>query len=132
MSGARLLTIMTEEFTTQIGRRRDSRLRVEVPARLVTLSGHHNASLCDLSQSGAQFRTSTELKCGEEGVLTWLDFETFGQLVWVRNGFAGMEFDELIVPDALIQTRDRADYGLAKSEERIEYERARNWFRGYR
>lgn len=114
------------------GRRRDSRLRVELPARLLTLTANVRASLCDLSQSGARLRHEGPLDRGEEGVLRWLEFETFGQIVWSRGGFAGLEFDGLLAPAILLETRDRADYGLVPDEKREAYARARDWYRGYR
>ncbi len=114
------------------GRRRDSRLRLGVPAQLITLSGQCSASLCDLSQSGAHLRTKGVLERGEDAVLSWLGFETFGRIVWTHDGEAGMEFDELLAPAILIQTRDQVDLGIAPSSEQAAYESARNWYLGLR
>ncbi len=112
-----------------VGRRRDSRLRLSVPAQLITLSGQFNASLCDLSQSGAHLQSRGQLSCGEDAVLTWLGFEAFGRIVWAGEGEAGMEFDELLAPAVLIETRDQVDLGYAPSVKQAEYEAAkRNWY----
>lgn len=121
---------MTEEESKTIGRRRDSRLRLEVPAKVIALGGQFSASLCDLSQSGARFRIDQPLKMGEDAVLTWLEYETFGRVVWSASGQAGLEFDELIDEEVLFRTRDLMDHGAIKSDERIHYEKARAWFTG--
>jgi hypothetical protein len=120
---------MYEKLSGMVGRRRDSRLRLNVPAQLITLSGKVHASLCDLSQSGAHMRFHGQLSCGEDAVLSWLGFETFGRIVWASNGEAGMEFDELLDPAILIQTRDQVDQGLAPSFKQAEFDAAaRSWF----
>jgi PilZ domain len=112
-----------------VGRRRDSRLRLSVPAQLITLSGQYNASLCDLSQSGAHLQSRGQLACGEDAVLSWLGFEAFGRIVWASDGEAGMEFDELLPPAILLQTRDQVDLGYAPTVKQAEYDAAaRSWY----
>ena len=113
------------------GRRRDGRLRVEIPGHLITLDGKPRIALCDVSQSGARLRSSANLQMGEDGILTWLGYEAFGRIVWIAKGYAGIEFEELLPPDILIKTRDIVDQGLAPKEENIAYEAARNWYTGY-
>jgi len=115
-----------------IGRRRDSRLRVGVPAQIITLHGQFTASLADLSQSGAHIRTKGGLVRGEELVVTWLGFEAFGTVVWTALGEAGLEFDEPLAVPILLQTRQQVDQGLAPSSEQAAYEGARSWYMGYR
>ena len=115
-----------------IGRRRDSRLRVGVPAQIITLHSQFTASLADLSQSGAHVRTAGKLTRGEELVITWLGFEAFGTVVWAALGEAGLEFDEPLPVPILLQTREQVDLGLAPSAERAAYEGARSWYMGYR
>jgi len=115
-----------------IGRRRDSRLRVGVPAQIITLHGQFTASLADLSQSGAHIRTRGELVRGEELVVTWLGFEAFGTVVWAAPGEVGLEFDEPLPVPILLQTRQQVDLGLAPSAEQAAYEGARSWYMGYR
>lgn len=119
---------MLDKLTGMVGRRRDSRLRLGVPAQLITLTGQCGASLCDLSQSGAHLRANGTLVRGEDAVLSWLGFEAFGQIVWAGDGEAGMEFDELLTAAILIQTRDQVDLGLAPSTKRADYETARDWY----
>lgn len=123
---------LTKGVAGAIGRRRDSRLRVGVPAQLITLHGQFTASLCDLSQSGAHIRAKGDLFRGEDAVLLWLGFEAFGKIVWASNGEGGLEFDEMLAPAILIQTRDQVDLGHAQTAEQAAYEGARSWFMGYR
>ncbi len=115
-----------------VGRRRDSRLRLGVPAQLITLSGQSSASLCDLSQSGAHVRAKGVLERGEDAVLTWLGFEAFGRIVWAGDGEAGLEFDELLAPAILIATRDQVDLGFAPSTRQADHDQARDWYLGSR
>lgn len=123
---------MVSKLGGMIGRRRDSRLRVGVPAQIITLHGQFSASLADLSQSGAHIRTRGDLVRGEELVVTWLGFEAFGSVVWAVAGEAGLEFDEPLPVPILLQTREQVDMGLAPSAEQAAYEGARSWYMGYR
>ena len=69
---------------------------------------------------------------GEDAVLLWLGFEAFGKIVWVDNGEGGLEFDEMLAPAILIQTRDQVDLGQIQSADQAAYEGVRSWFMGYR
>ncbi len=122
--------IMGTQTIPTTGQRRDSRLRLALPARMVTLGGYSSVLLADLSQSGArvQLHEGEVLKPGAQGMLSWLGYEAFGAVVWCRYGFAGMEFDELLPADILLDTRERVDRGLALSEQQLDYLKAREWF----
>ncbi len=123
---------MVQKIGGMIGRRRDSRLRVGVPAQLITLHGQFTASLADLSQSGAHIRTKGRLVRGDEAVVTWLGFEAFGTIVWAASGEGGLEFDEFLPEAILIQTRQQVDQGIAPNAEQAAYDGARSWYMGYR
>jgi hypothetical protein len=116
----------------QTGRRKAGRLRVELPAQLLTLDGHPKASLCDVSRSGARLRPSVPLKVGDEVVVYWLNFDAFGHVVWAKDEFVGMEFYDPLDEDILLKTREIIDYGLDPGEEGAAREAARNWYLGYR
>lgn len=124
--------IMHDPELHQIGRRRDSRLRVVMPATLVTIMGTHRVKLCDISQSGAHVRADEVLHRTGDAVLSWLHYEVFGRIVWASNTQAGIEFDQLLSPEALFTTRDIVDFQLAPDEEREHYELTRAWYQGYR
>lgn len=123
---------MVRKIGGMIGRRRDSRLRVGVPAQLITLHGQTTASLADLSQSGAHIRSKGKLVRGDQAVVTWLGFEAFGTIVWAASGEGGLEFDELLPEAILIQTRQQVDQGIAPSAEQAAYDGVRSWYMGYR
>jgi len=116
-----------------IGRRRDSRLRLHIPAQVATIHTTQKAELLDLSQSGAHVALSEPVIQGGDALLTWLNFEAFGRIVWASPTQAGIEFDELLAPAALLITRDLADQLVPKDERRRENnEAARTWSEGYR
>ena len=123
---------MSPETHHRIGRRRDSRLRLHLPARIITIHGNWQAQLLDLSQSGAHLEVSERLMKGGDAVLNWLQFEAFGRIVWTTATQVGMEFDELIAPATLVVTRDLADQHTAKEAKRIAIEAARAWYHDYR
>lgn len=112
------------------GRRRDSRLRLRrgVPATLLTLDGQVTASLLDLSFSGAHVRANFAFRTGQQMMLWWLDFETFGTVVWARGTEAGIEFDEPLPTATILRTREEVDLGKVKSAEELARERARDWY----
>ena len=124
--------IMGAEQPLHIGRRRDSRLRVTVPARLITLTGHHKVALRDISQTGAKLSVPEQVRAGDDGVLEWLDFETFGSIIWTGGGFAGIAFDEELPVGALLTTRQKFDQGAFKTEEDIAREQAAEWCLGFK
>ena len=89
------------------GRRRFARLEVGIGAWLETLDGKQSVRLVDLSQGGAQLILSVPEE-GGTGVLTWLDFETFGELAWQDGAQIGLTFDKPLSPGCLAETRRRA------------------------
>ena len=89
------------------GRRSFARLEVGIAARFTTLGGEQPIRLVDLSQNGARLILSRPDEAGA-GVLTWLDFETFGELAWQEGDTIGLAFDTLLTPGCLAQTRLRA------------------------
>jgi hypothetical protein len=88
-------------------RRAHSRLHVEIEASLDTLDGRQKVRLVDLSQAGAHVVLSTP-ETVTEGVLRWLDFDTFAITVWQREDDVGLKFDRLLAPHVLEATRQRA------------------------
>ncbi len=114
------------------GRRRDSRLRLAIPARLETIHGTYPAALLDLSQSGAHIRVDEPLGKGVDAILFWLQFEAFAGVVWSTPTHAGLEFDELIAPAVLLDTRDLAERNTRDEDRRDAFEAARAWYHGHR
>ena len=123
---------MLQPILHPIGRRRDCRLRLTIPARVETIHGNYLAVLLDLSQSGAHFRVDEPLGSGGDALLLWLGFEGFGRIVWSTTHHAGLEFDEMLPPATLIATRDLAEKDTRKDDHRQAFETARSWYHGYR
>lgn len=88
------------------GRRQDSRLRLHLSARIVTLSGTRAASLLDLSRHGTKVAVPEPLPAGADVVLEWDRFEAFGRVVWCRNGLAGVTLDEPLSEPVLLASRN--------------------------
>lgn len=88
-------------------RRAHARLRLGIPARLVSLDGQQWVTLVDLSQSGAKLLLASPDKVSG-GLLRWLEFEAFGDPAWQRGDQLALRFDEPIDPAWLIETRQRA------------------------
>ncbi len=116
----------------QIGRRRDSRLRLNIPARLETIYGNVKVVLIDLSQSGGHLLTGEKQLCGKDAVLGWLQYEAFGRIVWSTDRQAGLEFDGMLTPQTLLATRDAAERDPRKEEQREAFLAARAWYNGHR
>lgn len=119
------------EPNSSYGRRRSGRLRAELAARFNTLSGIELLSICDLSLLGARLRPHGDTKVGTEGILTWLEYEAFGEVKWARGGFVGIEFEEPLSKQTLLDTRELFECGEAPDEERFEALQAQRWFQQY-
>ena len=92
-------------------RRAYSRLRLGIPARLLSLEGLQWVTLVDLSQSGARLTLGARGKI-TGGLLSWLGFEAFGDPAWQADDELALHFDEPIAPAWLVETRRRAPVEL--------------------
>ena len=90
-------------------KRKAGRLRLRLPAQVISHRGAVRAVLCDLSEGGAKIFTRSELVCGRDLVLQWEGSEAFGTLIWQRDGFYGIEFDEPTSSATLAETRQLQD-----------------------
>ena len=115
-----------------VGRRKRSRLRARLAAKLVTLDGSRNTVLLDLSLTGARIKAAPNLCPGREGVLSWSCHEAFGTIVWVAHGLCGMEFDEPLDPAVLLATRDLDATSRLPSDRDLERNLLREWVDGER
>ena len=87
------------------GRRRHSRLRLHLPARLMTITSTFPVTLLDLSQTGARIKADTYQVAGD-AVLTWDRFEVFCRIAWIGGEQCGLDFEEPIGQDILLVTRN--------------------------
>lgn len=91
------------------GKRKAGRLRLRLPAQAISHRGTVRVVLCDLSEGGAKVFTGAELVCGRDLVLQWDGREAFGAIIWQRDGFYGIQFDEPMSGPALVEIRHLQD-----------------------
>jgi len=90
-----------------ICRRQAPRIRLGMPAKLITLDRHLAVTIDDMSEGGARL-TLPEPRAFAVGVLRWLDFHAFAEVRWTRECIVGLQFASPISPEVLGQTRDCA------------------------
>lgn len=111
-----------------VGRRRHSRLRVHLAARLITLEGTLPVTLIDLSFRGGKVMLGTPiLRRGASAVLSWGSFEAFCTVAWTHGESCGLDFETPLKPQVLIATRDLADATPRVDANRVA---AKSWVTG--
>ena len=88
-----------------VGRRISARLRLFLPATLVTLHGHQNCWIENLSRSGARLANAAPPPVGSYGVVKVQDIENFGKVVWRSANRFGLAFDQLLTQQQLVALR---------------------------
>jgi len=112
-----------------VGRRSAPRLRLSIPARLVTVSETRRCVLLDVSRTGAQIGLAKPLGVGEAGFLTFADLEVFGGVIRSSQGSNGLEFDVELSDDDVLGIRHFAD-NYHYDERRALMDEARAWVTG--
>jgi hypothetical protein len=89
-----------------IGRRRESRLRVRLPARLITLEGTVTALMADISEHGAHLCGDLPaVRRGADVVLQWAGGEAFGAVVWIGQRQWGVQFHDPLSTEEIRKAR---------------------------
>lgn len=109
------------------GKRRNSRLRVRLPAKAVLLDGEFRVALHDLSQNGARIGHEKLPQLRGDVLLEWCGFEAFGRVVWSKPALSGIAFYDAI-PNAWVLLTRNLD---ASGEVPNESEAARNHARAF-
>lgn len=112
------------------GRRHCSRLRVRLPARLVTHTETRRVILADLSLTGARLLTQGALRDGQEAVLEWDRHEAFGAVVWQEGPACGLLFFDPIDEATLMATRGIDDAARLPQDRELVRQIARQWVEG--
>ncbi|MEM9501014.1 MAG: PilZ domain-containing protein [Pseudomonadota bacterium] len=112
-----------------VGRRAAARLRLSIPARLLTVCETQRCVLLDLSRNGARVGLRRPLEVGDAGFLLFADFELFGGVVRSAKGINGLEFDVRLSDDDVLKVRRLAD-GYAFDERRALRAEVREWVEG--
>lgn len=96
-----------------IGRRSAPRLRLSIPARLVSLYANHRCILVDLSRTGAQIGLESPLRNGEGAFLQLAGIDQFGTIVRCskgpNGGTNGLEFEFPLKDEAVVALRQYAE-----------------------
>ncbi len=112
-----------------VGRRRAARLRVSVPAKLITVTGTQRCLLIDVSRTGAQIALSRPLSIGDAGFLQVGGLELFGSTIREGAGANGLDFDvEMSDEDVLVIRRYAETYQM--DERKALMAEARKWVTG--
>jgi hypothetical protein len=119
--------LTTADTIDHMPRRGKARLRTGIPAALVTMDGRQEISLVDLSESGAGLVVKDGWRING-GVLKWMDYEVYGSVVRRGDKDIGLQFEEPIEHDWVLNTRQ---WLPALGDEKAEMRRfARDWVKG--
>ncbi len=127
---SRMKRMRDESGQDRVGRRERSRVRLRLPARLITLDATQTATLADLSLTGARLIATGPVRVGEDAIVQWDHYEAFGRVVWTRDGQCGVCFDTMITPNMVIAARDLHDSVLRKGGLDEYREAALSWVNG--
>ena len=122
---------LSSNRVSPIGRRGASRLRLALPARLVTTCASVPCTLQDLSRTGARVRLAKPLCVGEACFLQFFDNKVFVVVVRQQSETNGLEFDCPISEEDVIQVRAYAE-NIDAVERRSVRSDARKWVSGSR
>lgn len=112
-----------------VGRRSAPRLRLSIPARLVTVSETRRCVLLDVSRTGAQIGLAKPLDVGDAGFLRFADLEVFGAVIRSSTGSNGLEFDVEMADDEVLAIRRFAE-SYQYDERQALMDEARAWVMG--
>lgn len=116
-----------------VGRRSAPRLRLSIPATLISLHGHRRCILIDLSCTGAQVGLEMPLRMGEGAVLQIAGIEPFGEVVrrveGQHGGVNGLVFDPPITEDEVLGVRAYSER-FRDDEMRALRDEVRRWVMG--
>ncbi|MEM1410005.1 MAG: PilZ domain-containing protein [Pseudomonadota bacterium] len=129
MGGFPFVASTDENPPTKVGRRAAARLRLSIPARLVTVVGTRKCVLIDVSRCGAQIALEHPLDSGDGGILSFAGFEVFGCVIRRDKGVNGLEFDPHLTEDDVLCVRRFAEK-LDRDERGCLLENARAWTGG--
>jgi hypothetical protein len=94
---------------SEVGRRRRARLRLNLPAKLVTTQFTCPASILNISEQGIGVVSEIPLKAGSIVVLQFLEFELFCTVAWAKGRRAGLAHDAAITSEIILLLRIVAD-----------------------
>lgn len=126
-----MATAFTSADTTPLvrGQRGHARVRIGVPARLVTMNGTSSCVLIDVSQSGARVCAAEPPRVGATVIVERISPELFGTVEWQRGDKFGVRFDTMLTLDDVVQLRQLGDLEPQRARTDL-YAHARRWVTG--
>ena len=118
-----------EPVVPSVGRRESRRVRVYLPASIQTLQGTQAAELTSLSCTGAAISLQNVPKLSADLVLKCGSLEAFCNVVWVKPGRCGLQFDEPITETEVLSARQTSDH-LPASQHAQRMAAAKAWVEG--
>lgn len=114
---------------SNVGRRAAARLRLSIPAKLVTVVSTRRCVLIDLSRCGAQLALEHPLETGDAGILHFAGIEVFGCVIRQAEGVNGLEFDPNLTDEDVLCVRRFAEE-FDRDERSALLDTARAWVAG--
>lgn len=87
------VTAKPSQPIANIGRRAVARLRLSIPAQIITVCETRRCILLDLSRTGARIGLETALNEGDCGFLDFAGYEAFCTVLRASPGVNGLQFD---------------------------------------
>lgn len=122
-----------DDVAATYGRRAAARLRLSIPAQMVSIYSTHDCILMDLSRTGARIALADPLANGEGGYLKVGRFELFCEAVRVMigasGGVNGLIFDEPLSNADVLAIRHHAET-FEDARRRALRDQVRKWVAG--
>jgi hypothetical protein len=119
--------------TDIVGRRGAARLRLSIPARFVSVDGHYDCILIDLSATGAQIALAAPRLREAVGYLMVARLEVFGEVVRAvrgqKGGVNGLVFDDPLSRDHVLAVRHHAETFQQREQVALR-DQVRRWVTG--
>ena len=109
-------------------RRQNSRLLLGIEAEFIGMDGPEAVMLQDLSATGAKLQFA-QPHSHRQGFLRWMRYEVFGDIVWIKGAWCGIQFDRPISQACLLDTRSAAP-GLIQDAKNSTYRDAEAFVKG--
>lgn len=118
---------------TVTGRRGAARLRLSIPAKLISLFATQRCILIDISRGGAQVGLAEPLRLGEDLCVEIAGLEPFGTVVrcdrGLHGGVNGIAFEDWLSDEEVLSVRRFSENFLEVEQARLRRE-ARKWITG--
>ncbi|KPF63235.1 PilZ domain-containing protein [Porphyrobacter sp. AAP60] len=126
-------TTSPDDPADNFGRRAAARLRLSIPARIVTVYETQTCILLDLSQTGARIGIADPMALGDGGFLMVGPIEAFGEAVRLTlghgGGVNGIAFEEPLSHDEVLAVRHHAETFRQIERETLR-DQVRRWVTG--